>query len=133
MHAKLARKLALCLLLTSPVLPHPAHAIAYWGTYGATLWNTPSGNFTNEDWQLFESALQKTLDTAPDGQPIAWSNPATKASGEFTVLKTVKRGDRDCRQVKVIGMARGLRRVTGIAFCHEDDGSWKAVSGKGRQ
>lgn len=29
-------------LIMTLLMPHPAHAIAYWGTYGATLWNTPS-------------------------------------------------------------------------------------------
>ena len=120
-------------LLLALLMPHPAQAIAYWGTYGATLWNTPSEFFTDQDWKLFEAALNKTLDTAPDGQPVPWQNAASKASGEFTVLKSVKRGEQDCRQVKITSSAGGLRRVTGIAFCREDDGTWKAIPGKNRK
>ena len=122
----------LALILTL-LMPHPAHAIAYWGTYGATLWNTPSQYFSAQDWQLFEAALTKTLDTAPDGQALPWQNAASKASGEFTVLKSVKRGEQDCRQVKITSAAGGQRRVTGIAFCREDDGTWKAIPGKNRK
>ena len=114
-------------------LSQSAHALGYWGTYSATLWNTPSEYFTPQDWELFEATLRKTLDTAPDGQANAWSNPASKASGEFTVLKSLQKNDQDCREVKITASAGGLRRVTGIAFCKEDDATWKATPGKGRK
>ncbi len=118
-------------LLASPFLSHTCYAVAHWGTYSSTLWNTPSRYFTDQDWQLFEGTLKRTLDSAPDGQTNTWSNAASKASGEFTVLKSVSRQDQNCRQVKITSQAGGLRRVTGIAFCKEDDGSWKAIPGKG--
>jgi Surface antigen len=114
-------------------LSQSALAIGYWGDYSATLWNTPSEYFTPQDWEMFEGTLRKTLDSAPDGQANAWSNPTSKASGEFTVLKSIQKNDRDCREVKIIASAGGLRRVTGIAFCKEDDNSWKAIPGKGRK
>jgi hypothetical protein len=130
---RILQRAALTGLLFSPLLSPPAYAIAYWGTYSATLWNTPSQYFTNQDWQLFESTLQRTLDSAPDGQTNTWTNAATKATGEFTVLKSVKKGEQDCRQVKIASQAGGLRRVTGIAFCKEDDGTWKAIPGRNQK
>ena len=119
--------------LTSALIPAPGHAVPIFGTYSATLWNTPSQYFTPADWQLFESTLMRTLDTAPDGQAVNWNNPASKANGEFTVLKSVRRQDQDCRQVKIASAAGGLRRVTGIAFCKEEDGTWKVIPGRNRK
>ena len=121
------------LSLAGVSLSQSTHAVGYWGSYSATLWNTPSEYFTPEDWELFEGSLRQTLDSAPDGQARAWSNPASKASGDFTVLKSLKKHERDCREVKITSSAGGLRRVTGIAFCKEDDGSWTAVPGKGHK
>ncbi len=121
------------LSLAALSLNQTAQAVGNWGTYSAILWNTPSEYFTTDDWQLFEETLHNTLDGSADGQAKAWSNPASKASGEFTVLKSVRRSDRDCREVKIIASAGGLRRVTGIAFCREDDGNWMAIPGKGRK
>lgn len=123
----------LAALLIAPLISQPGHAVGYFGTYTATLWNTPSEYFTEADWQLFENTLKRTLDSVPDGQTVAWTNPASKASGEFTVLKSVRRQGQDCREVKIIGQAGGQRRVTGIAFCKEDAGIWKAIPGKNRK
>lgn len=127
------RHAALAALLTTPLISQPGHAVGYFGTYTATLWNTPAEYFTDADWQLFENTLKRTLDSVPDGQTVAWANPASKASGEFTVLKSVRRQGQDCREVKLVSQAGGQRRVTGIAFCKEDDGTWKAIPGKSRK
>lgn len=124
---------ALAALLIAPLISQPSHAVGYFGTYTATLWNTPAEYFTDADWQLFEDTLKHTLDSAPDGQAMTWANPASKASGEFTVLKSVNRKGQDCREVKIISQAGGQRRVTGIAFCKEDDGNWTAIPGKQRK
>lgn len=130
---KSSRPLKALLVLSTCALSQSALAVGYWGTYTSTLWDTPSQFFTEQDWSLFENTLQKTLDTAPDGQTQSWSNPTSKASGDFTVLKSVQRQGQDCREVKIVGSAGGLRRITGIAFCKEDDGTWTAVPGKGKQ
>lgn len=116
-------------LLLGLTLSHNAKAVGYWGTYSSTLWNTPSEYFTDEDWAFFEGTLRKTLDTAKDSEVVAWANPKSKTSGDFTVLKTVMRGERKCREVKITAQARELRRVTGIAFCQLDDGTWEAIPG----
>ncbi len=120
-------------LLAVSLISPPAAAVGYFGTYTATLWNTPAENFTDDDWRLFEDTLKRTLDAAPDGQTQTWANPASKASGEFTVLKSLQRQGQNCREVKIASEAAGRRRVTGVAFCKEDDGSWKAIPGKQRK
>ncbi len=128
----LARTLAPALLLSALLSGH-AHAIGYWGTYSATMWDTPYQYFTDEDWRIAEDALQDTLDHAKDGEPRAWSNPKTKTSGEYTVLKTVARKGQQCREVKMIAAAKDIRRVSGIAFCPADGGGWVAIPGHTRK
>ena len=120
----------LLLSLSGIAFTAPSHAIAYYGTYSSILWNTPGQYFTDDDWKLFENTLNNTLNTAKDGETRAWANPATKASGEFTILRSVQRGDNSCREVKIISQAQGRRRVLGKAFCKQDDGTWKVVSGR---
>lgn len=123
--------LASCLLM-SVVMPR-AEAIGFFGTYTATLWNTPSQYFTDGDWDLFEHALRDVLDHHADGESQAWSNVKSKASGEFTVLKSLEKSGQPCREVKIVASAGGMRRVTGVAFCKNDDGSWEAIPGKNRK
>lgn len=128
----LSRVLAPALLL-SALMNSNAHAIGYWGTYSSTMWDTPYQYFTDEDWRIAEDALQNTLNNAKDGEPRAWSNPKTKTSGEYTVLKTVARKGQQCREVKMIAVAKDLRRVSGIAFCPADGGGWVAIPGHTRK
>lgn len=105
-----------------------AQAIAYYGTYSSTLWNTPAQYFNDDDWKLFDQALKATLDSGEESKPRAWSNPATRASGEMTVLKTVNKGDRTCRELKIVNQANGSSHVSGVAFCRQEDGTWTVVS-----
>jgi hypothetical protein len=128
----LARTLAPALLLSALLSGH-AHAIGYWGTYSSTMWDTPYQYFNDEDWRIAEDALQDTLNHAKDGEPRAWSNPKTKTSGEYTVLKTVARKGQQCREVKMIAAAKDIRRVSGIAFCPADGGGWVAIPGHTRK
>jgi hypothetical protein len=119
--------------LLSVLLSANAHAIGYWGTYSSTMWDTPYQYFTDEDWRIAEDALQNTLNTAKDEETRTWSNPKTKNSGEYTVLKTVARKGQQCREVKMIAAANGLRKVSGVAFCPADEGGWVAIPGHTRK
>jgi hypothetical protein len=120
--------LTACLLLaTSGDLP----AIGNWGSsYSEALWDTPWQHFTEDDWKGFNATLIDTLDHAKDGETRTWSNEKTKASGEFTVLKSVVRRGEQCRELKIVAEASGLRRITGIAYCPDDSGSWNAIPGR---
>ena len=127
------RILALILTLSGFGFSSASHAVAnFIGNYSAALWNTPAQFFTDEDWNIFNSTLVDVLDHSKDQEPKAWSNPKTKASGEFTVLKTVMKGDKICRQVKAVSSAGTARRVWGVAFCKTDGSTeeWLAVSGR---
>lgn len=119
-------------LLMSLQVPR-AEAIGFFGTYTATLWNTPSQFFTDADWDLFETTLRDVLDHHVDGESKAWTNPKSKASGEFTALKSLVKNGKPCREIKIVASAGGMRRVTGIAFCKNEEGAWEAVPGKSQK
>ncbi len=125
---KIAPALAISTLLSGNV-----HALGYWGTYSATMWDTPYEYFSDEDWRIAEDTLQATLNTAKDDEIRTWSNPKTKSSGEFVVLKTIERLGQQCREVKLVAEAHGIRRVSGIAFCPAEEGGWVAIPGHYRK
>lgn len=124
---KLNRIVVMLCALSGLALSPGAQAIGNFGDYSITLWNSPARFYTDADWKLFQDTLETTLKEEKDGGTRSWSNPATGASGEFTILGTVQKDDTPCRKVKVIWQMRTLRRVSGMAFCKQDDGDWKVV------
>jgi hypothetical protein len=120
-------------LLVSLLISGNAHALGYWGTYSATMWDTPYEYFTDEDWRIAEDSLQDTLNNAKDKETRNWKNPKSEASGSFTVLKTVARKGQQCREIKLVALVKDIRRVSGIAFCPADGGGWAAIPGKTRK
>lgn len=129
----LLAKTLLPALLLSIFFNGNAHAIGYWGTYSSTMYDTPYQYFTDEDWKIAEDALQDTLNNGKDGENRPWSNPKTKTSGEYTVLKTVSRQGQQCREVKLVAAAKDRRKVSGIAFCPAEGGGWAAIPGHTRK
>ena len=120
-------------LLVTLLISGNAHALGYWGTYSATMWDTPYEYFTDEDWRIAEDSLQDTLNNAKDKETRNWKNPKSEASGSFTVLKTVPRKGQQCREIKLVALVKDMRRVSGIAFCPADGGGWVAIPGKTRK
>lgn len=120
-------------LIISAMLSGNAFALGYWGTYESSMWDTPYEYFTDEDWRIAEDTLQATLNSAKDDEVRSWTNPKSKNSGEFVVLKTMERKGQQCREVKLVAEAHGIRRVSGIAFCPADEGGWVAIPGHARK
>lgn len=121
--------ITLMALMLSAAFTMPAHAVANFGTY-SFLKNTPAQQFTDEDWKMFEDTLNGALNEAADGASKTWENPNTKASGEIKILKTVKKGDMDCRELKITNQSKDRKRTTGQIFCKQPDASWKVFTGK---
>jgi surface antigen len=102
----------------------PTWALANYGTW-SFLRDTPAEFFTDDDWKVFKEALNGALNNAKDGETRSWENPATGASGEFTILRTVVKKNVDCREVRMTNRAGNRTRTTGQVFCVGDDGIWK--------
>jgi surface antigen len=116
-----ARSLALSLLLC-----------VFAGQAGAQLWNgplrdSPARFFDDEDMRLFDEAWRKALDDTPVHGTVAWENPASKHSGEFTVVSDFTWQDHPCRRLQIVTVARGEKGRTTLPMCRIED-RWRAVS-----
>jgi surface antigen len=91
------------------------------------LKNTPAERFDEEDLKLFLDAARRTLNEAPDNQPVTWENPATKHGGELTVLRTFEWQGRPCKEVRVRHHAAGRKSDNTSNLCRVE-GKWRLVS-----
>jgi len=87
----------------------------------------PAERFTKEDNRLFLEAWRKTLDEAPENQPVTWQNPATRHSGELTVLRSFEWQGRPCKEVRVRHQADGRKSDNTSSLCRVD-GKWRLVA-----
>lgn len=94
------------------------------------LRNTPAELFADEDWRLFKDALNGSLNGAAEGATQTWKNPATRVSGEITILKSSMSGGQDCRQARITNRAKDRKRTSVAVFCKQPDGSWKVRTGQ---
>ena len=76
-----------------------------------------------------QDAAQRSLNDAPSGQTVRWSDPRTRESGYFRPVKTHRMADgRLCRDFER-GLTVGgeeVDRTTGTA-CKQSDGQWDTV------
>jgi hypothetical protein len=54
-----------------------------------------------------------------------WSNPATTAGGELTLLKTTQDKGVTCRTLKIANHAKNRKATNNFRFCKQPDGEWK--------
>ncbi len=108
----------LALALGAIVLsPAPAQAVGFG--------DAAMAKFTKEDHALSKAAMKEALDSAPDGQAVKWSNPATKAAGSVTPLKTTTENGLSCRLTQFDNEAKGQKGRLRYKLCKLADGSWK--------
>ena len=91
------------------------------------LKNTPAEYFDDEDLRLFLDAARKTLDQAPDNQPVTWENPKSRNRGEMTVLRTFVSKGNSCKEVRVRNESRGRKSDNRRILCKVDE-RWRLVS-----
>lgn len=87
--------------------------------------DAPAEFFTKEDWNLFTAAYKKLLNEGKDGETAAWSNPATKASGQLTLVNTFEDQGLTCRTLKVSNQAKSRKATNNFKLCKQPDGEWK--------
>jgi surface antigen len=91
------------------------------------LKNTPAESFDDEDLRLFLDAARKTLNEAPDNQPVAWENPKSRNRGEMTVLRSFEWKGNACKEVRVRNESRGRKSDNRRSLCRVDE-RWRLVS-----
>ena len=87
--------------------------------------DAPAAAFTKEDRDIFNSSYKKFLNEGKDGETISWSNPATTAKGELTLLRTSENNGVPCRTLKVANQAKNRKASNNFTFCKQPDGDWK--------
>ena len=94
------------------------------------LWakHAPITKMTDEDMKIAGAAIRKALDEGAEGQAYPWSNPATKASGTVTPVKSLVIGGRQCRKVDFETRAGDRSNRSSWNICKTKDG-WKVASG----
>ena len=90
------------------------------------LKNTPAERFDEEDLRLFLDAWRKASNDTPDGQSVTWENPATKAGGELTVLKSYESKGQPCKSVRIRNHAEGRKNDVTLNACRVDN-RWRLV------
>jgi hypothetical protein len=99
-----------------------ARTVASWSFLRGSVY----ADLSPEDWEMLRATGRDLLDNHKDGSSRSWSNDATKASGEISVLETVERDGRSCRWVKISTSKNGnTSPVTRYLLCVAEDGRWK--------
>lgn len=79
---------------------------------------------TEEDTAMFESMLELSLDSQPDGHILTWENPVTGANGTLQIKSTDADADRYCRHVALVRYARGHTEQWSLLYCRLADNTW---------
>ena len=86
--------------------------------------DTPYTHFTKEDRAMFDAAMTEALDKSADGESRAWSNPATRASGELKPVQSFERKGLKCRKLWIANKAKGRSASGEYNFCKQASGKW---------
>jgi len=90
------------------------------------LKNTPAEKFQDEDWAVFLKQVYKTLDEAPENQPVTWERAETRRHGVLTVLSSYESKGRRCRELRVQNEGDGRKGDNVFHLCNVD-GKWRLV------
>ena len=91
--------------------------------------NTPITYMKQRDLQALNSAARTALETKEDGQSLEWSNQGAgnpvPIKGTVTPLDTVKDGDRTCRKITLVAIAKGQTQTWTPTACKTGNGKWQ--------
>lgn len=96
---------------------------------GGALLGGLAGNMLDQrDKRMAAEAQQRALETAPTGQPVAWTNPDSGHSGTVTATRTYHSGNSYCREFQNDVVIGGKNEKAYGTACRQPDGSWKVQS-----
>jgi surface antigen len=91
--------------------------------------DTPISYMKQKDTQALNAAARKALDTKADGESMDWNNDGAgnpvPIHGTVTPSDTVKDGDRTCRKVTLVAIAKGQTQTWGPTACKVGSGKWQ--------
>lgn len=108
-------------------------AAAAWSTGAAAqrgmsslIRGTPEELFTEQDNRLRIEAVGKALESAPQGDAVAWSNDATRHRGDVTVTRAFESQGRPCKELRLRSEAGTRKGESHVNAC-QVDGKWRLV------
>jgi surface antigen len=103
-------------------------AIAAGVLLGGLLGGSVGSMLDDQDRKAAAATTQKSLETAPTGQTVAWSNPDNGHSGTVTPTKTFKNtAGQDCREFSQTVSVGGKEEQAYGTACRDAAGNWKIV------
>jgi surface antigen len=93
--------------------------------------DTPISYMKQRDIQALNSAANTALDTKKDGESLDWNNQGAgnpvPIRGTITPQDTFKQGERTCRRVTLVAIAKGQTQTWTPTACKESSGKWKLL------
>lgn len=93
---------------------------------GALIGNQIGQSLDENDRRISELAAQRTLETAPSGTAVAWSNPDSGNSGKI-IAQAAHRNNAGqyCREYTQDVVVAGKHQQAYGKACRQPDGTWK--------
>jgi surface antigen len=120
--------------LTRASVPTIAACVLLAAASGASAANlgflndTPISYMKDRDLQALNKAAGAALEKNKDGESSDWNNKGTGNSvainGTVTPQDTEKDGDRTCRKVTLVAIAKGQTQTWTPTACKEGSGKW---------
>jgi len=98
--------------------------VSTWAFNTSFLREAPLAYFTDSDWSMFRTTLDKALNENADGVATRWSNPSSGSSGEVTPLNTREVNGMTCRETRLVNRAQGMTAAGDYLLCKTADGEW---------
>lgn len=119
--ARSLRPSALCAVAVLAALAAPALAL---GPQDG-LKNTPGAKFNSEDIALMKAQVFAALKSEKEGEPLAWKNDKTGASGTVVPLNHLTWNGLECRRLRIANAFQGQTAQGVYKFCQKPPGTWK--------
>ncbi|MCX7114725.1 MAG: RT0821/Lpp0805 family surface protein [Gammaproteobacteria bacterium] len=94
---------------------------------GALLGAYLGGNIGKSMDKVDQMQMQRALETAPTGRPVAWSNPDNGNHYTVRPTRTYYEHQHPCREYTTHALIGGKNQEVYGRACRQSDGSWKIV------
>lgn len=119
------KRLVVAIAAMAVALTMAAPALAFW----AWMRGAAVREFTEADWEIFETQARRALEEDADGVRTDWNNPDTGNHGSIRPLKTLSFNGQRCRQLAFRNVtATGIKDQAAYHLCQQEDGTWQFVA-----
>lgn len=87
--------------------------------------SSPAYHFSDEDFKILMTSIQKALNEKKDGEKLRWKNEKNGHAGLVNPLDTTVENKLKCRNTRFINRANKKIAKTVFKFCKQPDGVWK--------